>query len=329
MLNFMHLESLNAVLETGSFSAAGKRLGYTTSAVSQQIAALERNLGVQLFERGPRNLWPTAAAHRVNTAALGVLSQITGCEEEIRAAASGTERGRLRIASLPGIGTRLLPRALAALVRRFPDAEVTVSEKSSTDELTEAVATMRVDVGIISTYTAVPTDWPDRLVATPILEEEIVVIAGANRVPSLPPTLELASLSDAVWVAQPPGTRGRASFEHWCQAVGFNPEVMFETNSFDTIRGLVREDLALGAIPALALGVDRNITMHRLVDVSPRRRIHLISRSSDQNPLVAEAEQVILDSADHFVDWTREGFETYEVDHPLAACLHSGSKSVG
>lgn len=68
--------------------------------------------------------------------------------------------------------------------------------------------------------------------------------------------------------------------------------------------------------------------MHRLVDVSPRRRIHLISRSSDQNPLVAEAEQVILDSADHFVDWTREGFETYEVDHPLAAYLHSGSKPV-
>ncbi|WP_286957294.1 hypothetical protein [Brevibacterium sp. UBA7493] len=43
---------------------------------------------------------------------------------------------------------------------------------------------------------------------------------------------------------------------------------------------------------------------------------------------MAEAEQVILDSADHFVDWTREGFETYEVDHPLAACLHSGSKPV-
>ncbi|MGJ7540441.1 hypothetical protein [Brevibacterium luteolum] len=43
---------------------------------------------------------------------------------------------------------------------------------------------------------------------------------------------------------------------------------------------------------------------------------------------MAEAEQVILDSADHFVDWTREGFETYEVDHPLAAYLHSGSKPV-
>lgn len=321
MLNFMHLESLNAVLETGSFSGAGKKLGYTTSAVSQQIAALERNLGAQLFERGPRNLWPTATARLVNDAAQGVLSQIAEFEEEIRTAAAGTDRGGLRIASFTSIGSRLLPRALAELIRSFPEANFPVSEKDDVDEVTEAVTSMRADLGIISIYTALPVSWPDRLVRTPVLEEEIVIIAGANRVPPLPPTCELASLTDEVWVAHPPGTRGRANLEHWCQAVGFTPNVMFETNSFDAMRGLVREGLALAAIPALALGVDRDITMHRLTDVSPRRKVYIVSRDSDQNPLLSEAEQAILSSAVHFVDWTREGFETYEVDHPLASRL--------
>ncbi|MFF3490496.1 LysR family transcriptional regulator [Streptomyces sp. NPDC002795] len=73
MLNLVHLQTFQAVLETGSLSAAGKRLGYTTSAVSQQVAALERGLGVRLFERGPRSLRPTHAAERVGLVAGSLL----------------------------------------------------------------------------------------------------------------------------------------------------------------------------------------------------------------------------------------------------------------
>ena len=320
MLNFMHLESLIAVIETGSFSGAGKKLGYTTSAVSQQIAALERNLGVQLFERGPRNLWPTVTAQHVSEAAGGVLTHIAELEARVRAAAL-SDRGQLRIASFPSIGSRVLPRALAELIRSFPDADFPVSEKEHRDSIVEAVSSMRADLGLVFAYSALPISWPENLTVIPLLEEEIVVIADAHRQPGLPALCELSSLSDEVWAAHHPGSPGRANLDHWCSALDFTPNVMFETDNHAAIRGLVRENLALGMIPALALGVDRDITMHRLVDASPRRRVYLIHRESDQNPLLHEAQRTLAASADHFVHWTREGFETYEVEQPLAALL--------
>lgn len=323
MLNFMHLESLRAVLDTGSLSAAGKKLGYTTSAVSQQISALERTLGVQLFERGPRNLWPTAAAQQVNEAAAHVLAQIADFEETVRAAAR-QEHGRLRIASFTSASSRLLPRALAELIERFPDADFPVAEQQNADEVIEAIASMRADLGLVIVHPERPTEWPEGIVSIPVFEEDYVVLAGRGCSPGLAPMIELASLSDAVWAAAPVGAAERTALEYWCASVGFTPKVMFESENHEALRGMIRENLALGIFPALAMGVDRNITMHRLSDVRPRRRVHIIYRETDQNPLLQEAEAGILNSADDFISWTGEGFETDELRMPIAARLSGG-----
>ncbi|WP_449277499.1 LysR family transcriptional regulator [Leucobacter sp. GX24907] len=318
MLNFMHLESLRAVLETGSLSGAGKKLGYTTSAVSQQIAALERSLGVQLFERGPRNLWPTAAARQVDEASETLLSRIAEFEDVVRAAAR-SERGRLSIASFSSTGARLVPRALAELIRRFPAADFPMSEYEQVEEIIEAVSSMRADLGLIFTHPYQPVSLPDRLVSVPVLDEEVVVLAGAGRSAKLAATLALESLANEVWVSHHAAAAGRVNLEYWGGVAGFRPKVMFETESNDAIRGLVREGVALALAPALALGVDRGITMHRLTDVNPRRQVHLIYRDTDKNPLLPEAERMILASADHFIAWTHEGFDTDELRVPLAA----------
>ncbi|MGI8310990.1 LysR family transcriptional regulator [Saccharopolyspora hattusasensis] len=318
MLNFIHLQTLQAVLETGSLSAAGKKLGYTTSAVSQQISALERSLGVQLFERGPRNLWPTAAAQQVNEIASGILARLDEFEEEMRGAARG-DRGRLRLASFPSIGSRLLPRALSPLVARFPDAEFTVHDETRSSAIAETIRSMRADLGLVFEYDAVPEAWPDDLAVHPILDEQIVVLAGVNGSRSLAPTVDLASLSDKIWVANRPDSTGRANLEYWCSQAGFAPHVRFETNDFDVIRGIVRENLAIAFVPALALGVDPTITMHRISGRRPRRKIRAVHRSADQNPLLVETIAAINEAADHFITWTKSGFGTDTVHEALAA----------
>lgn len=236
----------------------------------------------------------------------------------MRGAARG-DRGRLRLASFPGIGSRLLPRALAQLVEAFPNAEFTVHDEGRSSEVAESVRSMRSDLGLVFEYDAVPQLWPDDLSVYPVLDEQVVILAGAGRSQPLAPTVDLASLSDEIWAAHRPDSTGRANLEYWCAQAGFAPLVSFETNHYDVIRGIVRESLALAFVPALALGTDSTITMHRIRDRHPRRRIRAIHRSTDQNPLLPQAISAIEDAADHFITWTKNGFGTDTLKQALAS----------
>lgn len=318
MLNLVHLQTLQAVLESGSFSAAGKRLGYTTSAISQQISTLERSLGVQLFERGPRNLWPTYAAKQIGSVAGVILARLEEFEAEVQIAAR-VDRGRLRVSSFPSAGARVLPRVLAQLVRQYPKAEFSLHEENKPLAVAEAVDTARADLGLVYEHDTVPEQWPEGLSVRPILDEEIVVLTGATRRKPLAARVDLESLADELWVVNRPDTAGRLSFEHWCAQVGFRPKVRFETNNFDVIRGVVRENLGIAFIPALSLGVDKTITMHRLDDVTPRRRVYAVHRGPDPNPLLAKAIGLISEAADEFIRWTTTGFVTDTEHTPLAS----------
>lgn len=317
MLNLVHLQTLQAVLDTGSFSAAGKRLGYTTSAVSQQVAALERSIGAQLFERGPRNLSPTYAATRVGEVAAVVLARLDEFDAEVRIAAS-VDRGRLRMSTFTSAGARVVPRVLSQLMQRYPEAEFSLHEESTPVAIAESVDSARTDLGVVYEHDTGPEQWPEDLTVQPLLDESVVVLASASRRNPLPPRVELASLADELWVANRPDTGGRVAFEHWCAQVGFRPTVRFETNNIDVIRGAVRENLGVAFVPALALGVDRTITMHRLADVHPRRRVYAVHRGPDPNPLLPAALTLLGAAADEFIEWTKTGFTTDTEHTPLA-----------
>jgi DNA-binding transcriptional LysR family regulator len=112
-LEMRHLLALVAVVETGTFSRAAEQLGYTQSAVSQQVGTLERMVGAPLFERpgGPRPVRLTAAGEVLLTHARAVLARVNSAATDLRALASG-EQGELRVGTLPSVGTKVLPRLL-------------------------------------------------------------------------------------------------------------------------------------------------------------------------------------------------------------------------
>src|SRR5918997_2049924 len=123
MLDPRRLKVLREVATRGSFSGAAEALSYTQSAVSQQIAALEREAGVTLVHRGPRGIRLTEAGDTLVRHADAILTRITDAETELEAIA-GLRGGRLRLATFPTAGAPLIPLAVAAFHERHPGIDL-------------------------------------------------------------------------------------------------------------------------------------------------------------------------------------------------------------
>src|SRR6202011_6210006 len=127
MLSVPRLRVLREVAHRGSFSAAAEALSYTQSAVSQQIATLEAEIGLALLERHPRGVTLTAAGQALIGHAEGILARLEAAEGAMSAIA-GLRGGRLRMASFPTAGATLMPLAIAAFSAAYPAVELTLAE---------------------------------------------------------------------------------------------------------------------------------------------------------------------------------------------------------
>ena len=123
MLDVRRMKVLQEVAARGSFSAAAEALSFTQSAISQHVAALERETGTQLVERGPRGVRPTEAGRALVSHADVILARIEDAEEEL-AAIAGLRGGRLRLACFQSAGATLVPRAVAEFRGRHPGVDL-------------------------------------------------------------------------------------------------------------------------------------------------------------------------------------------------------------
>src|SRR5918992_637116 len=134
MLDVKRMRVLREVASEQSFSAAANKLGYTQSAVSQQIAALERETGTTLIERNPRGIRLTDAGEALVRHADGILARLADAEAELEAIA-GLRGGRLRLGSFPTAGATLMPKAIAAFSREHPGVELSLAEADPMESL--------------------------------------------------------------------------------------------------------------------------------------------------------------------------------------------------
>lgn len=190
MLEARHLRVLRAVAATGSFSAAGRELGCTQPAVSQQMKALETSVGTPLLIRTGREMRLTQAGEALVRHGAGILAGLTAAEEEV-AAIAGLRAGRVRLVSFPSGSSTLVPTALAALRAAHPGTRVSLEEAeppNSVDLLREGDC----DVALAFRYEAATgaEDWSD-LVVRPLLSDRLVALvpekhrlARAGRSPS-------------------------------------------------------------------------------------------------------------------------------------------------
>ncbi len=295
MLNPVHLRTLTTVIRTGSFADAARRLGYTGSAVSQQIAALERAVKVPLFERDAHSVRPTAAGEFIGERATDSLAALGSLEDDVRGMFMGSI-GRLRLGSFPTASERLLPRTLAAYARQHPDVEVLLDE-GEPNELIALLQVAELDMVLVYRYNLVPRPWPRAMTATRLLDEPLVLLlpkdhrlAGSGAVP-------VDDLQDETWISTREGTSAASCLRRMCAISGFNPQVAYRTNDYGVITNFVASGLGIAIVPVLGLMANDDVDTAQFRDVQVFREVTVLHGSSKANPAVEGVVRELQKSA--------------------------------
>lgn len=228
MIEARHLRVLRAVAATGSFSAAGRELGCTQPAVSQQMKALESSVGTPLLVRSGRETRLTQAGEALVRHAAGILSGLTAAEEEV-AAIAGLRAGRVRLVSFPSGSSTLVPTALAALRAAHPGTRVSLEEAEpprSVELLREGdcdiALAFRYERGTDDGAVARPGEgeWDD-LVVRPLLTDRLVALVPERHRLARVASVAIDDLSAEPWIAGCPRCRGQ--LVQVCERAGFTP----------------------------------------------------------------------------------------------------------
>ncbi len=282
-IDLRHLAALEAVARNRSFGAAARELGYTQSAVSQQIAQLERIVGQRLFDRpgGPRRVEPTEAGLLLLGHADAIVARLDAARADMAALAEG-EAGTLRVGIYQSVGARLLP----ALVRRFreqwPLVGVRVREESGAADLLRLLEHGEVDLSF--------ADLPLRegpFEFAELLQDPYVLLVSARselaKLDAAPPLREVAKL---------PLIGRRTTDEPERHLAGRVPElnVIFRTDDNGTLGALVAEDLGAAIEPRLVVDPrDRAVKMLPFSSRIPPRTLVLAWHRDRYRSPAAEA----------------------------------------
>jgi DNA-binding transcriptional LysR family regulator len=287
VLNPLHLRTLRAVLSAGSFADAGRLLGYTASAVSQHISALELATGVVLFDREPHSVHPTAVALALAERAQGVLTALEDLDQEAKLLATG-HKGRLRIGAFTTASTCIIPPALATFMALRPRAQVQLVEAEPEPLLTRLLDG-ELDLVLIYAYDIVPRIWPTEVAVQEVFCEELVLMAPISHPLAVENRISMYDLAKDVWIATGEHTDGAIALERICASHGFMPKVGFRSDSYGVIRALVRAGLGISIVPLLGHQADSGIKSTSLTRDVSCRRVLAAQRKGNSNPLLSVA----------------------------------------
>lgn len=252
MINPVHLQTLLEVVRRGSFAAAATQLGYTASAVSQQMSTLERDSGVTLFKRSARSVLPTDAALVMSRHAAKVLTDI----DALLAASSRTEEGtsqELRLGIFPSLATYALPRLL-----RSPEwPGLGINLHVSVGEPQQTIGGLRsggeLDVALVYQVGQSGLAWPHTINRQWIGDDNFRVVlpkAWGIRAGSV---MEASHLSDMPWIMHHPGTSDAAVIERLFASCNLHPRVAAYSDDFNASLQLASVGLGAALVPELAL----------------------------------------------------------------------------
>ncbi|MFF0199113.1 LysR family transcriptional regulator [Streptomyces sp. NPDC005017] len=252
MIEARHLRVLRAVAATGSFSAAGRELGCTQPAVSQQMKALEASVGTPLLVRGGREMRLTQAGEALVRHAAGILAGLTAAEEEV-AAIAGLRAGRVRLVSFPSGSSTLVPTALAALRAAHPGTRVSLVEAEpprSVEMLREGDCDIALAFRYAGSAGAQDAEWDD-LVVRPLLTDRLVALVPERHRLARAGSVAIGELAEEPWIAGCPRCRGQ--LVEVCEGAGFTPRIDFATDDYPAVVGLVGAGLGVAVLPQLAI----------------------------------------------------------------------------
>jgi DNA-binding transcriptional LysR family regulator len=297
------LQALRETAAAGSFSRAAGALGYTQSAISQQIAALERETGLHLLHRGTRPVTLTDAGQALLSAAepiFGHMAQAEGIVAEL----AGMRAGQVRLAAFPSACSTILPQAIAVVRRRLPDTELSLVEAEPGDAA-RLLKAGDVDLAVAYTYPSLDERYDAVLERTMLFDEPLLLVLPKGHRLLAAGAVSLSDLASEPWIVPPsdgPSSTYRLMLMAACREAGFEPQVAFEIEDTRAGQALVAEGLGIALIPALALRPSTDsVLTHKLEEGPLLRRICAWTLAGPSPPAVASMKHALEAAARQFL----------------------------
>lgn len=296
MLDVNRLRMLVELSRRGTLSAVADALSYSKATVSQQLSALEREVGAPLLRRVGRGVQFTPQGNVLVAEAVGILDQLE--HAQVAVAESLTEvTGTVRIAVFQTAAHALLPPALLDLQAQHPALRVDVTESDPETSLV-GVASRDFDLMLAEQYPGrtrpINADL-DRVVLT---HDTIALARQPGARPMADAAAALWATRDDPWVLEPAGTASRAWAEQLCRTAGFEPDVHFEVADLTTHVRLIRAGLAVGLLPELVWAGDAPTVDLAPLPGAPRREIFSSARRvSAAAPSIRAVRRALAEAA--------------------------------
>jgi molybdate transport repressor ModE-like protein len=259
-----HLAALQALAEEGSFGRAAHKLGYTQSAVSQQIATLERIVGERLVERpgGPRPVTMTEAGRLLLRHTESIMARLQAAQADLAALSAGSA-GTLRIGTFQSVGAKVLPTLMRRFAEGWPDVEIELRESHSDLELAAMVERGELDVSFVQ----LPIDNP-ALETIELLRDPYVLVAPADSPLAKrekPPTLKEIAEQPLIGFRE---CRSTAIVADQLRTTGREPKFVFRSDDNGIVQGLAAAGVGIAVVPQLT--VDENDDSVAVIQLGPK-----------------------------------------------------------
>jgi DNA-binding transcriptional LysR family regulator len=271
--------TFRAVAHERSFSRAARTLALTQPAVSQQVAALEKEVGAKLLAREPGGLKLTPAGETLLQHADAIAKRLALADTQL-AELAAAERVRLRVGAFPSALATLVPRAVAALRREEPDAEVMI-EEAVRELLTARVASGELHVAVAFQDVALPRREHEGIERHDLCRESFLVALPPDHPLAELEAVPIAALKDEPWTA-PSGSHLVARA---CRAAGFEPRLISIMRDPLAMRGLVSQGLAVSMVPQLGSEVLDGVALRPVDGPAPQRDVYAMVPSGGRHPL--------------------------------------------
>jgi len=291
MLDLHRLRLLREVHGRGTVHGAARALGYTPSAISQQLSVLEREAGTPLLERIGRNVRLTAAGQVLVRHAATLLEGVEAAEAELAAVAAGRVAGVVRVAAFQSAFLRIVAPAVRALASSHPDIRVEAAELE-VEQAAPALRLQQLDVMVGDEYDGQPRAVHADLHRERLLREHIRVVLPADHPEAAAERVPIARLADVAWASCHAGTGQREMQVRVCRELGgFEPDLRYSSDDFLILLELVRTTGAGALMPDLVLSHGTPGLAVRLpAEGDVGREVFMLTRRTQTPAVVAVAD---------------------------------------
>lgn len=298
MLDLRRLKIFAAVAEGGSFTAAAESLYLTQSAVSQQISLLEREAGVTLFRRLPRGVELTPAGELLLRRAQRLFDEVHSTEQALRRYGDSTQE--VRLGSFASAGAELLPQALRAYAQRRPDVHVELRWGLPQARTLAMLRDGELHLLLIWDYNFDPLPVDPAFRQLHLQDDPMVAVLPADHPCADQPHIALAELAGERWIARshrPPYDND--AFANMLRIAGVEPDIVFRTDDFQSLQGLVAAGFGVSLAPMLSVTPSRSdVALLPISSPSFARRVWVLTRpETEQSESIAELIELLREAA--------------------------------